>query len=117
MSRTVTAFALRATALFASVLVSSVMPASATLYACKNSLSAEGRGRDTGIATRAAIFNWHIRAEDAYGKYYGNYSRSIGRGRRCGDEDGVGIKLCVVWGKPCYSGPDASGGVNKNPQY
>jgi hypothetical protein len=101
------------TAMLASVLLSSAMPASATLKPCYAAVSGVGRGPTGAIAMNKAIQNWRINTEDAFGSYFADWSNAMNHGRSC--KATGGLYYCRVHAKPCRSGSDLDGGVKKSP--
>ena len=92
---------LRATALFTSVLLSSAMPASATLKPCYPALAGVGRGPDMYTAMKKAIFSWRMNAQDAYGAYFDDYRLAEKLGRSC--KETGGLFYCRITAQPCKS--------------
>jgi hypothetical protein len=90
-----------AAALFASVLLSSAMPASATLNTCHQLVTGVGRG-PTDLAWEKAVQNWSKRTADAYGSSFAKWVNADNRGGNCNERGG--ITYCRVYGKPC-NGP------------
>lgn len=98
---------LGATALLAIVLLSSAMPASATLTPCqKAKVSGVGRGPTGAIALNKAITNWRIRTEDTYGSYFANWSIAMNRVRHCNATGG--LFYCRISAQPCKSAKPTS---------
>jgi hypothetical protein len=93
---------LGATALLASALPLSVMPANATLKPCQQGRTfGAGSGPSLDIAMKNAIQNWRIRTEAAYGSYFADYGLAEKSGRDCHRVGGG--SLCRVWAQPCQS--------------
>jgi hypothetical protein len=88
-------------ALFASVLLSSAMPASATLYTCHQLVTGVGRS-STGLAWEKAVQHWSKRTAGAYGSSFAKWVNADSRGGNCNEIEG--ISYCRVYGKPC-NGP------------
>jgi hypothetical protein len=65
-----------AAALFTGVLLSSVMPASATLKTCHAMVDGLGRDPIAAIAFEKAKTNWRIHVEDAYGSHFADWSNA-----------------------------------------
>ena len=103
---------LGATALLASVLLSSTLPANATLKLCHQVVYGVGRGPTFDIAFSKAILNWRANTEDAYGAYFDYFRIADQAGRYCHPEPGTGTILCRVWGKPCKSSKPSSASMN-----
>jgi hypothetical protein len=98
---------LGATALLVSVLLSSAMPASATLKPCQNArTSGVGRGPTLDIAMKNAIQNWRINTEDAYGSYFNNYRLAENHVRHCNATGG--LFYCRISSQPCKSAKPTS---------
>ncbi len=89
-----------ATALFAGVLLSSAMPASAAHLACKpSSTFGIGRGPNLDVAMSHAIQNWRMRTAGEYGPDYSNWYNTLDKGRDCNVEGW--LTYCRVWANPC----------------
>jgi hypothetical protein len=100
-------------ALFADVLLSSAMPASATLsQPCYPMVSGLGRDPIAAVAFEKAKTNWRINVENAYGSHFANWSNAENRGRHYYAKGG--LYYFRAYAQPC-SGSDLPGGVNKNP--
>ena len=106
---------LGATTLLAGVLLSIAMPANAALKTCHDAVDGVGRGPTAAIAFDKAKINWRIHVEDAYGMYFADWANAEDPGRSC--KATAGITYCRVHARPCTSGSDFDGGVNKNPVY
>jgi hypothetical protein len=101
-----------AAALFTGVLLSSVMPASATLKTCHAMVDGLGRDPIAAIAFEKAKTNWRIHVEDAHGSHFADWSNAENRGRHSYTKGG--LYHFRAYAQPC-SGSDWPGGVNKKP--
>ena len=88
------------TALLASVLLSSAMPARASHLACKQQVTyGLGRGTNLDIAMSNAVQNWRTKALSAHGDPYSNWYNTLSPGRHCNRTGG--LTYCRVWAFPC----------------
>ena len=88
------------TALLASLLLSSAMPARASHLACKQHCTyGLGRGSNLDIAMSNAIQNWRVKTASAFGDLYSYWYNAVSPGRHCNEIGG--LMYCRVWASPC----------------
>ena len=101
---------LGATALLASVLISSAMPASATLTPCQKMMFGVGGDPEKAWAMRKAVANWRVRVQSVYGGAFPHAKNSEMHCKETG-----GFWNCRWVAQPCAGFGDFDGGVKKNP--